>query len=112
MKLFFGDRGSMVDVVRQARSNVDVYHSQAICHWHLPSLGSHMHEQGACKPCVFFMYGVCEYGLKCDHCHVPHEELLWKRQRPPKAVREKLKARGAQLARACRTSCRPRHVTL
>lgn len=63
----------------------------------LPSLGSLRHEAGSCKPCIYFLHGICEAGASCDFCHVAHDNLSWRRVRPPKFVREKLKQAGMSL---------------
>lgn len=59
-----------------------------------PSIGSLQHESGTCKTCVFFAYDCCFDGASCGHCHAPHSDLKWKRSRPPKFIREALRARG------------------
>eukprot|EP00429_Kryptoperidinium_foliaceum_P026682 CAMPEP_0176152956 /NCGR_PEP_ID=MMETSP0120_2-20121206/78125_1 /TAXON_ID=160619 /ORGANISM="Kryptoperidinium foliaceum, Strain CCMP 1326" /LENGTH=297 /DNA_ID=CAMNT_0017489983 /DNA_START=35 /DNA_END=929 /DNA_ORIENTATION=+ len=61
----------------------------------MPSVGSARHSIGECKPCVFFAFECCADGEECSHCHVPHDDLKWKRTRPPKLVRMALRARTA-----------------
>lgn len=57
----------------------------------LPSIGSASHAGGACKPCAYFLHGVCEEDERCQFCHFPHAKKGSKRARPPKSVRTKLK---------------------
>lgn len=72
----------------------------------VPSLGSFDHASGRCRPCVYFMYDRCFSGWLCNHCHVPHDELSWKRQRPPQNIRKQLKNSGVKLHHAARANRR------
>lgn len=74
----------------------------------LPSAGSAGHVIGTCKPCVFFAYGCCLDGADCAHCHVPHEDMKWKRSRPPKFIRVALRSREVAAAPAAGRSVQPR----
>lgn len=57
----------------------------------LPSLGSSRHALRTCKPCIYFLHGMCSAGRDCGYCHLPHEGFAWNRTRPPKHVRDRLK---------------------
>lgn len=60
------------------------------------------HERGTCTPCFFHMLGICEYGRRCVYCHGPHTRPDWNRLRPPRHIRQQLRARGISLVEAFR----------
>mmetsp|Transcript_98837 Transcript_98837/g.258187 ORF Transcript_98837/g.258187 Transcript_98837/m.258187 type:complete len:357 (+) Transcript_98837:73-1143(+) len=49
----------------------------------LPSMGSHCHFDGTCKPCAFFHTAGCANGASCQFCHLcgPEERKQRKAQR-------------------------------
>jgi len=46
----------------------------------LPSRGSALHAEGACKRCNFFAKGRCQNGEECTFCHFPHDKRKATRQ--------------------------------
>lgn len=57
----------------------------------LLSSGSIDHDKGTCKPCLFFIKGVCKKSISCTYCHDPrHPQTKVKRIRPSKRTREQL----------------------
>lgn len=53
----------------------------------LPSVGSANHFEGTCRPCCFKLRQRCSLGVRCKHCHFPHEKF----QRPGKKTRDRLR---------------------
>merc|ERR1712113_464463 len=41
----------------------------------LPSLGSLLHADKSCMPCVLYFHSLCNAGAKCEFCHIWHS---WK----------------------------------
>jgi hypothetical protein len=59
----------------------------------LPSMGSALHAEGACKRCCFFPKGRCQNGQNCEFCHFEHE----KRKRKKKKEKCRCQARFCRL---------------
>jgi len=56
------------------------------------SLGSALHDEGGCKPCVYFQKEKgCSAGSDCRFCHAAHEPVGRIRIRPCKSKRERYK---------------------
>jgi hypothetical protein len=62
-----------------------------------PSIGSSKHHTGECSPCVFWLKRSCVKGVECDYCHMQHQGQKYKRIRPSKRTRRRLRA-SAELA--------------
>eukprot|EP00931_Biecheleriopsis_adriatica_P046095 TRINITY_DN26451_c0_g1_i1.p1 TRINITY_DN26451_c0_g1~~TRINITY_DN26451_c0_g1_i1.p1 ORF type:complete len:290 (-),score=48.83 TRINITY_DN26451_c0_g1_i1:43-912(-) len=58
----------------------------------ITSVGSLLHGDGNCFPCVFWFRGECQKSLKCDYCHFRHPGQKVKRFKPNKKTREMLRA--------------------
>jgi len=59
-----------------------------------PSLHSPVaetHAAGSCRPCAFFAHGLCGRGTDCAFCH-EHVQVAWRKCRPPKHIRKRIKA--------------------
>jgi len=54
------------------------------------SVGSLLHKDGRCTPCMYKARGMCKYGARCEFCHFSHAQMNWRRPRPPKHVRCRL----------------------
>jgi hypothetical protein len=54
----------------------------------LPSLGSALHAEGACKRCCFFPKGRCQNGLDCEFCHFEHEKRKRKKKKKGAKARD------------------------
>jgi len=65
----------------------------------LPSVGSQGHDEGLCKPCLFWLSNICRKGEECCFCHMPHKRHS-KRIRPSKKTRKKWAARGLTVSEA------------
>lgn len=47
--------------------------SSECCNQPLPSIGSALHPQNQCKPCLFFFSDIgCQNEQRCEFCHLPH----------------------------------------
>lgn len=57
------------------------------------SVGSKLHAAGECRPCLFFLKGLCFKGAGCLYCHAGHYELRNKRMRPSKKTRKQMERR-------------------
>jgi len=53
----------------------------------LPSVGTALHAQGACSPCLFWFSRECKKGYACSYCHVVHQGQTVKKIRPSKRTR-------------------------
>lgn len=62
--------------------------------------GPDLHSCGKCTPCFYFLHGLCEFGEECRYCHLSHDTIQWKRPRPPKHVRQRMKAAGVPIVLA------------
>lgn len=61
------------------------------------SKGSTGHEEGSCKPCLFFQTKVgCNKGVECTFCHIQHKRK--ERTRPCKGKRDRYKKLVSRIA--------------
>lgn len=63
----------------------------------IPSQGSALHGEGACKRCCFFPKGRCTNGYDCQFCHFAHEKRKTKnkKKKKKKGGRERRKNKTA-----------------
>jgi len=52
------------------------------------TVGSVGHDDGACKPCIFWTKHQCSNGYECPFCHLSHKGQKTVRNRPSKKTRE------------------------
>eukprot|EP00443_Scrippsiella_acuminata_P022324 CAMPEP_0115211836 /NCGR_PEP_ID=MMETSP0270-20121206/22968_1 /TAXON_ID=71861 /ORGANISM="Scrippsiella trochoidea, Strain CCMP3099" /LENGTH=420 /DNA_ID=CAMNT_0002625535 /DNA_START=101 /DNA_END=1360 /DNA_ORIENTATION=+ len=62
----------------------------------LPSYGTRLHDQGACRPCHFWFRSRCTRDRQCTYCHVVHPGQVLKRIRLSKRVRLQMKEQQQQ----------------
>lgn len=62
----------------------------------LPSAGSALHHEGACKRCCFFPKGRCQNGLSCEFCHFEHEKRKRKKKKKNAGARRDGNAGGSE----------------
>lgn len=62
----------------------------------IPSVGSTLHGEGACKRCCFFPKGRCNNGYDCQFCHFAHEKRKSKNKKKKKKKRRKNKIAPGQ----------------
>lgn len=69
----------------------------------LPSVGSALHMEKQCQPCVFFAKkGSCTNESDCNFCHFPHTLAV----KPGKKKREKMRAMAERTRAPCMPTCR------
>mmetsp|Transcript_30063 Transcript_30063/g.75873 ORF Transcript_30063/g.75873 Transcript_30063/m.75873 type:complete len:413 (+) Transcript_30063:74-1312(+) len=56
------------------------------------------HEQGVCKPCIFFYKGLCKKRRDCEYCHATHTGAQIRRVQPSRETRDCLRRRAAEVA--------------
>lgn len=62
------------------------------------SLQSIRHDNGLCKPCLFWFKNACNKGARCPYCHLTHAGQKTKRVRPSKQTRQKMREEEAAKA--------------
>jgi hypothetical protein len=67
------------------------------------SIGSRLHSEGICKPCLFWNKGLCFKGEDCTFCHCAHSMESVQNIRPSKKTRVWLQRRTRQLDLAVKT---------
>eukprot|EP00747_Dinoflagellata_sp_TGD_P172456 gnl/TRDRNA2_/TRDRNA2_208985_c0_seq1.p1 gnl/TRDRNA2_/TRDRNA2_208985_c0~~gnl/TRDRNA2_/TRDRNA2_208985_c0_seq1.p1 ORF type:complete len:289 (+),score=37.17 gnl/TRDRNA2_/TRDRNA2_208985_c0_seq1:146-1012(+) len=57
------------------------------------SVGSINHAEGKCVPCAYWFRGICVHSIVCRHCHIVHDGQKFKRLRPSKQTRQRMRLR-------------------
>jgi len=79
---------TMPPVVQMAAPALGVSGSSA---WAVAASDNGSHAAGTCRPCAFFLQGLCSHGQACSYCHEPHGPAAMRRFRPPKHIRRRLR---------------------
>jgi len=63
-----------------------------------------VHEEGTCKPCLYFRYGGCQKKSACTFCHLDHDKTFLRKVRPSKRTRACIDRRTRKKAAAAGSS--------